>query len=183
MNHTTPPPVARDPRMYPETIKVDAYIRRPMSESLQKRRRITRELGRLWSEKKEAALQVRRACLLSELLPYLTAVAALSHPGIVELVAEYAIRPRPTRTVLITGLGMEVIPMGERHIATLVHELLDKITSREAQCGLPVFRFTCNGHDIAVDLQLNPHLTLGDVSNGASVTKFVRHIRQGLSRG
>jgi hypothetical protein len=142
-----------------------------MSESLQKRRRINREANRPLSVKKEAALQFRR----SESLPYLAVVYALSYPCIGHLVAEYA--TSSTTTVLISGLGFEVFPMGERHIATLVHELLARITSREAQCGHPLFRFTCNGRDIAVDLQLNPDLNLGDLSNCAPVTEFVRHLR------
>jgi hypothetical protein len=142
-----------------------------MSESLPKRRRINREANRRLSLKKEAALQFRR----SESLPYLAVVDALSYSCIGQLVAEYA--TSSTTTVLISGLGKEVIPMGERHIATLVHELLARFTSREAQCGLPLFRFTCNGRDIAEILQLNPDLNLGDLSNCAPVTEFVRHLR------
>jgi hypothetical protein len=142
-----------------------------MSESLQKRRRITHERNLLWSEKKDAALQLKR----TQSLPYLAVVSALGVPGIGELVAEYA--TNSTTTVFLSGLGMEVVRMGERHIATLVHALLATITSQDARCDLPVFRFTCNGSDIAEMLQLNPCLNLGDISNDASVTEFTRHVR------
>jgi hypothetical protein len=142
-----------------------------MSQSLKKRRCISREANRQLTVKNETALQFRRL----ESLPYLAVVDALSYPCIGQLVAEYA--TSSTTTVLITGLGKVVVPMGERHIATLVHELLARFIAREALCGLPLFRYTCNGRDISDSLQSNPDLNLGDLSNCAPVTEFVRHIR------
>ena len=140
-------------------------------DALTLRRRTTREQRLQLSEKQEAALQVRR----QELLQCLATVCAFGYPYIVELVAHYAISP--TTAVRVSGLGMDVSSMGQRHIATLVQELQDKINSRDARCQLPVLRYTCNGCDIEVNLLLNPYLTLGDLSKGASVTEFVRHLR------
>ena len=142
-----------------------------MSDALQLRRKTSRAQRLRLAEIEQGTLQIIR----QELLECLAIVTALAFPDIGNLVGDYVISP--TTTVLVSGLGYDEYSQGTIHIAQLVQQLHDKILAWDKACTLPVFRYTCNGHDIAVRLQLNPDLRLADLSRGEDVTRLVRQLR------
>ena len=143
-----------------------------MSDALKLRRRTTRVQRLAEDKRRAAALQVLRQELLTQLA---TVSDWRNYRDLGELVADYAISGGTA--VLVSGLAVEPYSMGRGHVGTLVQKVMHNINAVDLRGDRPICRYTCNGRDIAMALRLNSDITLGDLSGGADVTEFVRHVR------